>query len=56
MNCYFRKMNTNNESVTVIEKYTVFEQCNVDHSERETIFTFSMLNDDSVMLGCKVNQ
>ena len=56
MNCYFVKMNANNELVTVIEKYTVFEQCNVDHSERETIFTFSKLNDDSVMFGCKVNQ
>ena len=49
MNCYFVKMNANNELVTVIEKYTVLEQCNMEHSEREAIFTFSKLNDDSVM-------
>ena len=46
-------MNANNELVTVIEKYTVLEQCNVDHLERETIFALDKLNDDSVMFGCK---
>ena len=38
-------MNANNGLITVIEKYTVLEQCNVDHSEREAVFTLINLKE-----------
>ena len=38
-------MNANNELATVIEKYTVLVQCNVDYSEREALFTLINLKE-----------
>ena len=38
-------MNANNELIAIIEKYTVLEQCNVDHSEREALFTLINLKE-----------